>query len=110
MDKSVRSCTRVMIDDPESAKFLYEKLKPLVPLCYEGAYFDSMNERFRFLKYDEKEYFKEHCDGRYPKNDYCVSMATIHLYLNTVEKGGDTIFFDYSDKFNWKDHQFKCKS
>jgi hypothetical protein len=101
MDKSVRNCTRVMIDDIPSAEFLYKKLKPLVPLCIEGAYFDSVNERFRFLKYLPDQYFKEHCDGRYPKNKWCVSMVTIHIYLNTVEEGGDTVFFSDDSQLNW---------
>jgi hypothetical protein len=51
MNKSVRDCTRVMIDDFVSANLLYEKLKPVVALCYEGAIFTHINERFRFLKY-----------------------------------------------------------
>lgn len=71
----------------------------MTPLCSEGALYDSLNERFRFLKYDASQFFKEHCDGRYPKNDLCVSMVTIHLYLNDVEEGGETIFFD--DELSW---------
>lgn len=57
MDKSVRDCTRVMIDDFEAAKLFFELLKPVAPLCYEGALFDSVNERFRFLKYTPGFYF-----------------------------------------------------
>lgn len=51
MDKDFRDCTRVMIDDVQSAEFLYETLKPVVALCYEGAIFTKVNERFRFLRY-----------------------------------------------------------
>ena len=42
-----------MIDDFKLADFLYKKLKKVVPLCYEGALFDSLNEHFLFLKYYE---------------------------------------------------------
>jgi hypothetical protein len=51
MDKETRDCTRVMVDDIESAELLYRRLKPLVALCYGGAIFSGVNERFRFLKY-----------------------------------------------------------
>jgi len=52
-----------------------------------------MNERFRFLKYGVGNKFAPHCDGRYPRSDTEVSMTTVHFYLNTVAKGGQTRFF-----------------
>ena len=40
MNKSVRDCTRVMIDDKEAAAFLTKFLMNCIPLCYEGMYIE----------------------------------------------------------------------
>jgi hypothetical protein len=52
-----------------------------------------MNERFRFLKYNEKGIFAPHCDGRLRINPTTETHYTIHFYLNDVISGGSTIFF-----------------
>lgn len=57
MNKEFRDCTRVMIDDTETSKILFDSLKNVVPMCCEGAVLWDMNERFRFLKYNEQNKF-----------------------------------------------------
>ncbi|KRX10730.1 hypothetical protein PPERSA_00500 [Pseudocohnilembus persalinus] len=98
MDKSVRDCQRVMVDDFQVAELLYKQFLNYAPLCCEGAYMWGVNERFRYLYYNQNGIFKAHYDGRYPSNIREFSMFTVHFYLNTVEKGGGTSF--YSDKWN----------
>lgn len=42
-----------------------------------------MNERLRFLKYSEGQFFKPHCDACYSTADKSLkSFLTLHLYLN----------------------------
>ncbi|KAG8831115.1 hypothetical protein FRC17_003643 [Serendipita sp. 399] len=42
-----------------------------------------LNERMRFLRYGEGQYFHEHCDGNYTTPDGRErSFVTLHLYLN----------------------------
>lgn len=42
-----------------------------------------LNERMRFLRYGEGQYFREHCDGCYETPDGRErSWYTLHLYLN----------------------------
>lgn len=60
-----------------------------------------LNERMRFLKYEEGNYFRPHWDGsfRVPGGDE-FSLYTLHLYLNEADpnapegelKGGATTF------------------
>ncbi|KAI9709758.1 MAG: hypothetical protein M1820_003161 [Bogoriella megaspora] len=65
-----------------------------------------LNERMRFLKYVNGDYFKPHCDGTYETPDGKErSYYTLHLYLNDAgsqeagEKlmGGATTFFSPRD-------------
>ncbi|KAG8799672.1 hypothetical protein FRC16_004632 [Serendipita sp. 398] len=42
-----------------------------------------LNERMRFLRYGQGQYFHEHCDGTYSTPDGLErSFVTLHLYLN----------------------------
>lgn len=45
--------------------------------------FERPNDHMRFLKYEEDEYFRPHCDGSYETPDRKQrSYYTMHLYLN----------------------------
>ncbi|KAI9728466.1 MAG: hypothetical protein M1828_003868 [Chrysothrix sp. TS-e1954] len=62
--------------------------------------FTRPNERMRFLRYREGQFFQRHCDGSYEhikpeQNLYERSLFTLHLYLSSDEglKGGSTAFF-----------------
>lgn len=47
------------------------------------TYARRLNERLRFLKYGEGQYFKPHCDSCYSSPDKSLkSFLTLHLYLN----------------------------
>lgn len=50
---------------------------------YMHTYAPRLNERLRFLKYGEGQYFKPHCDSSYSTPDKALkSFLTLHLYLN----------------------------
>mmetsp|Transcript_62988 Transcript_62988/g.73316 ORF Transcript_62988/g.73316 Transcript_62988/m.73316 type:complete len:317 (+) Transcript_62988:37-987(+) len=93
--KDIRDSKRVMIDDPLTAAYLFKRFQNLVPRAFEGGMLLSINERLRFLKYDEAgNNFARHYDGRFPRNKYEASLVTIQLYLNEDMTGGETTFFN----------------
>ena len=60
----------------------------------------GVNERFRFLRYDQGMFFKPHFDGAYvvPNSEPLQeTKITLQLYLNEGFKGGSTTFMG-SDK------------
>lgn len=75
-----------MIDDIPVANLLLPIFRKIAPLCSDGAYLNSVNERFRYLKYFPEGKFAVHMDGQFPRGDE-ISIFTIHFYLNTVKKG-----------------------
>ena len=55
----------------------------------------GLNERFRFLRYTEGQYFKPHYDGSYTTPDGSRrSMVTCQIYLNEGFVGGNTNILD----------------
>lgn len=106
IDKGYRDSKRVMIDDVNLAKYFLQRCEKFMPRAYEGGLLLSMNERFRFLKYDEPgNKFAPHCDGCYFRNDYEITTITVQYYLNEGMKGGETTFFHDS----FKDGKFACQ-
>jgi len=94
-DVGYRDTNRFINDDKILAAYIYEKCAKLVPLAYEGFRLTSVNERFRFLKYDHPgSKFGKHIDGSFIKSDAECSLITLHIYLNEGFGGGETTFFD----------------
>ena len=92
-DTSQRNNTRCIIDDPNLASSIFERIKKYIPNKWLGNNRVGLNERLRFLKYTPNQYFKPHNDGIYIKEDKTqCSYITIHLYLNTVNNSGATTF------------------
>merc|ERR1719263_1456363 len=92
-----------MIDCPQTAQLLFQRLQPWLPVHGpRGGWVrcTGLNERLRFLKYVPGDYFRPHQDGRYvrgpgEKDAGDTSLMTVMIYLNTPEKGGDTNFLSY---------------
>ena len=110
-----RNNKRVILDDPNLAHQIYTK--DFVPEFASELNVNSrkvnteffqkcgVNERFRFYRYTSDEYFKAHFDGNFARNNVeCTlengktylceesSFITMLIYLNTLEKGGETNF------------------
>ncbi|KAL8668149.1 MAG: hypothetical protein Q9202_000127 [Teloschistes flavicans] len=99
-----RDCGRIIWDDAEIVAKIWNRVKDQVPeiLSLRGQAqitgngpvrrgetwgFSRLNERMRFLKYTEGQYFRPHCDGSYVTPDgEEISFYTLHLYLNEPEK------------------------
>ncbi|KAI4102741.1 MAG: hypothetical protein L6R37_004213 [Teloschistes peruensis] len=99
-----RDCGRIIWDDTEIVARIWTRIKDQVPEILslrdqahvtgngpvrrgETWEFSRLNERMRFLKYTEEQYFRPHCDGSYVTPDGKeMSFYTLHLYLNELEK------------------------
>jgi len=114
LNQDVRSCQRCMIDDEVVADALYqriinalqgtdlEKKVKTAPWLNQGEGEPieavGLNERLRFLKYGQGNFFGPHKDIRYVRGIECgdrageTSHVTVQLYLNDKFKGGTTRF------------------
>lgn len=93
--KEIRNCRRCIIDDEATAKIIFERLKNVVPFANQGGIVNSVNERFRILKYVPGNEFKEHLDTRFTREKTIengkiteTTLFSFHIYLNSVKKGG----------------------
>ncbi|CAE6416461.1 hypothetical protein ACGC1H_002256 [Rhizoctonia solani] len=114
VDTSYRNSSRILYDNEELAREIFEKLKPHLkeiehmnesPLHRNPhkepknppAQWVTLNERLRFLKYGPGQFFRKHCDGIYASPDRKqISYYTLQLYLNGSAdelKGGATRFW-----------------
>lgn len=92
MATEVRNNTRVMIDDYEQARWLWNRVEPWIPQERGGMAAVGLNERFRFYRYRAGQYFQWHRDGAFCRNRREISMLTLMVYLNEGFDGGDTEF------------------
>lgn len=116
--QDIRSCGRCIIDDAGLADAIYERLSNAVLgtehekkmmhapwITASGNLSDSeeitavgLNERLRFLKYGQGNFFAPHQDLRFVRAPECgekageTSYITVQLYLNDKFKGGATRF------------------
>ena len=103
--EDIRKSKRVMIDDTALADLLYQRILLALgvpdgaPRVMYNKLATRMNNRFRFLKYTEGDYFKTHMDGSYQTPDGKErSMLTVQLYLNDGDgvdcTGGETNMYE----------------
>lgn len=97
-DDNSRKGLRCIIDDYNFANKLEEIIFEYIPKTYNNMKYDSINPRFRYLKYDNCGYFARHSDSPYTV-DGKTSLITILIYLNSEYTGGYTTFFkDVDDR------------
>lgn len=97
-----RNCGRIIYDSQETIDKIWDRVSDLPEIQEimslqnkpsvtgngparrnETWQFERPNERMRFLKYEDGEYFRPHCDGSYETPDRKQrSYYTMHLYLN----------------------------
>lgn len=87
-----RLSDRAIVDDTVTAAALWARCSAHVPATFKGCRPAGLNERLRFLRYGEGQYFKPHRDGSY-KREGERSLMTVMVYLNTCG-GGRTTFHD----------------
>jgi len=96
MMTNIRNNDRVIMEDPEFARSVWERVGGMVPQEMEGCHARGLNERFRFYRYDPGQRFKRHVDGSVETANGDKSRLTFLIYLNDGYEGGETIFSDYT--------------
>ena len=88
-----RNNSRFMLSSASLAKEMYKRIFEYIPdILYEKWQKDSLNDYFRFCKYEKNGIFGIHQDGSYKPSFTYQSLLTCMLYLNEVD-GGNTRFF-----------------
>ncbi|MBW3625725.1 MAG: 2OG-Fe(II) oxygenase [Armatimonadetes bacterium] len=90
----VRNNDRLVYDDPDLARTLWERIREFVPPEIEGRQAAGLFQPFRFYRYDPGQRFKRHKDGRETLPTGEQSRITFLVYLNADYEGGETIFSD----------------
>lgn len=92
--KNVRNNMRVMIDRPDLAERIWDRVESLiVPASWWGRHPVGLNERFRFYRYEPGQRFAPHSDGYYERDNGERSELTMLLYLNEEFEGGETAVY-----------------
>lgn len=109
--ESIRKSQRVMIDMPEFAAMLFERVKHGLPArLNNGLTLKGLNERMRILKYLPGDEFKRHTDGNYMTPDGAqISQITLLLYLNSGYEGAHTTYYNHGEDVGISVHP-KCGS
>lgn len=94
MNKGIRNNLRLIFDDQELVDDLWENLEIFAPKETTLGRAIGLNERLRFYKYLPGMRFKGHQDGSFIRNINEWSSFTFMVYLNEVEKGGETKFLN----------------
>jgi hypothetical protein len=98
MRKDIRSNDRVMVDDPDVARRLFERARPFLPEEWFGWRLCGLNERFRYYRYDPGQKFDLHTDGYFERDNGERSQLTFMIYLNDGFEGGCTNFYQRRDR------------
>ena len=90
--KDARNNDRIIDDNAERAAWLFARALPYLPAEIDGWTPSGFNERFRFYRYHEHQYFKWHQDGTFRRSEHEESFLTFIMYLNDDYRGGQTQF------------------
>ena len=90
--KDIRNNDRVILDDPQLADAMWERLRPFFPERVQFWVPVGLNERWRFYRYDPGQQFDWHFDGAYERSPLERSAFTFMIYLNGGVTGGATEF------------------
>ncbi|CAB4376132.1 unnamed protein product [Rhizophagus irregularis] len=99
--KDVRNSSRYIRDDFILSSEIFNRISHVLPQTWQRRKksfpISCLNERLRFLKYKKGEFFKNHQDGMYRRDDGSeTSFVTLQLYLNEGYQGGETTFLNNS--------------
>lgn len=98
-----RNSDRCIINSPELAEAIFQRVKAVVPATFKGRSLVGINERLRFLRYTKGGVFYKHLDGAHRRGPESgerageLSFITILVYLNQGSVGGETRMFFRDD-------------
>ena len=88
----IRKSLRCVIDSIDFSKILYKRIAHIIPNNYNDMKFCEINPRFRFLKYNDGDFFAKHTDEHYKNDKNEISLITLLIYINDDYEGGNTKF------------------
>lgn len=88
----VRNNERVMKNDSALAEKVFKRVKKQLPNEFHDYKLVGLNELFRCYRYKPGMKFAPHSDGAFERTEKERSFYTFLIYLNEVEKGGETSF------------------
>ncbi|WP_316185299.1 MULTISPECIES: 2OG-Fe(II) oxygenase [unclassified Bradyrhizobium] len=93
--KDHRNNDRVIVDDADRARELYERLAVHLAPSFQHRWTPvGLNERLRLYRYDVGQKFDWHRDGHFERDNGERSQFTFMVYLNDDFEGGRTSFCD----------------
>ena len=93
--REIRNNTRVIFDDEQLAKHLWNRLKGHVSIAIDDWKPVRLNERFRVYRYEPRQSFRLHKDFPYETANQKSHLSLI-IYLNDEFEGGETRFRDFT--------------
>jgi len=93
VNTKVRNNERVIFDDVELAKKLFDDIAEFLPQEFGQRKICGANERFRCYRYKPGMRFAPHRDGAFVRNESEMSHYSFLVYLNDDFEGGETTFF-----------------
>ena len=102
-----RKADRVEVRSKDVASWLYDRIHPYlkdvetVPnrRIEKGKWqATGLNDEIRLIRYSTNDFFLPHHDGYVQKTKYYQSLMTVMVYLNEDFDGGETRFFDESQR------------
>lgn len=102
VDRGIADYDRSIIINEEWAEKLYQKIKKYIPIEIDDVKIIGLNDHFRFSKYYEGGRFEKHTDGTNIDKNGNRSIMTLNIFLNDIEDGGGTIFYEDDIKIHVK--------
>ncbi len=92
IDLQIRNNRRVIFDNPNWARDLFDRVKNRVPQEIHRMSLAGINERLRCYEYLPGQRFAPHSDGAFIRDEEEQSWYTFMVYLNEGFEGGETKF------------------
>jgi len=108
-DEEIRNNDRIIYDNADYARELWDKAKHCIPAVFSGRSAIGLNERFRFYRYDVGQKFDWHLDGSFVRDSGEKSQMTFLVYLNDDYEGGTTSFSSFKSPLVYKDFSVSPK-
>lgn len=92
---------RIQFDSSSIASLIYERIKFLLPIEFEGLQPSSCSSNIRLYRYTVSQRFGKHIDESHDGIDGEKSVFTLLMYLNDDDLvGGETVFYkgNYGDR------------
>merc|ERR1712012_908236 len=95
LETGVRNSERCILDSKERAAWIWDRLRPFVPRKWKDLEVVGLNERLRFLKYSDGQYFKPHYDGTYTRPDGSET-SYITIQVAVIPRAGRVLVFQHN--------------